>query len=198
MNYPYEFIDFVIEKVFSEEDDNGNLASLVQNPLNKIKVQFNAAETVRNPLPYRYIQDLRQILCPLPDKTELAVIEKNLKDDDSFLPAYYHRHFKHWTWAQHQTGHGPLGGDWFEVEPELIDKSDPDCVWRSKEVLRKPEGDKAAVPTVIYQIWSPVKAMVIFYEAPSPSTYLSGTYARQWRGRYVAIRKWSMDSEYPT
>ncbi|HHF3408722.1 TPA: integrase family protein [Vibrio alginolyticus] len=168
VNYPYEFIDFVIEKVFSEEDDNGNLTFLVQNPLNKIKVQFNTAETVRNPLPYRYIQDLRQILCPLPDKTELAVIEKNLKDDDSFLSAYYYRHFKHWTWAQHQTGNGSLGGDWFEVEPELIDKSDPDCVWRSKEVLRKPKGDKAAVPTVIHQIWSPVKAMVIFMKLHLP------------------------------
>ncbi|MEZ9706669.1 VPA1269 family protein, partial [Vibrio breoganii] len=76
--------------------------------------------------PYRYIQDLRQILCPLPDKTELAVIKQNLKESETLLPAYHYRHFKHWTWAQQQTGQGRLGGDWFEVEPELIDKSDPD------------------------------------------------------------------------
>lgn len=139
VNYPCDFIDFVIEKVFSEEDDNGNFVPLVQNPLNKIKVQGSTTETVRNPLPYRYIQDLRQILCPLPDKTELTVIEQNLKEDEQLLPAYHYRHFKHWTWAQRQSGQGERGGDgdWFEVEPERIDKTDPDCVWRTNEVTRK-------------------------------------------------------------
>ncbi|MDA0383381.1 MULTISPECIES: gamma-mobile-trio integrase GmtZ [Vibrio harveyi group] len=164
VNYPSDFIDFAIEKVFSEEDDNGNLVPLVQNPLIKIKRQDSATETVRNPLPYRYIQDLRQILCPVPDKTELAVIEQNLKDDECMLPAYHYRHFKHWTWAQQQTGQGAnsTGGDWFEVEPELIDKSDPDCVWRTKEVTRKGEN------ITLYQLWSPVKAMVIFMKLHLP------------------------------
>ncbi|HHF3262710.1 gamma-mobile-trio integrase GmtZ [Vibrio alginolyticus] len=157
VNHPCDFIDFVIEKVFSEEDDNGNLVPLVGNPLSKIKRQDNTTETVRNPLPYRYIQDLRQILCPLPDKTELAVIEQNLKNGETLLPTYHYRHFKHWTWAQQQ-----IGGDWFDVEPELIDKSDPDCVWRTKEVTRK--GNKVT----LHQIWSPVKAMVIFMKLHLP------------------------------
>ncbi|MFW1555058.1 integrase family protein [Vibrio parahaemolyticus] len=157
VNHPCDFIDFVIENVFSEEDDNGNLVPLVGNPLSKIKRQDNTTETVRNPLPYRYIQDLRQILCPLPDKTELAVIEQNLKNGETLLPTYHYRHFKHWTWAQQQ-----IGGDWFDVEPELIDKSDPDCVWRTKEVTRK--GNKVT----LHQIWSPVKAMVIFMKLHLP------------------------------
>ncbi|EIO3972265.1 integrase family protein [Vibrio vulnificus] len=163
INIPSDFIDFVIEKVFSEEDDNGNLVPLVQNPLSKIKAQGSATETVRNPLPYRYIQDLRQILCPLPDKTELTVLEQNFKQGETLLPAYHYRHFKHWTWAQQQTGQGQTqGGDWFEVEPELIDKTDPDCVWRSKDVTRKGE------QITIHQIWSPVKAMVIFIKLHLP------------------------------
>ncbi|EHW0632128.1 integrase family protein [Vibrio parahaemolyticus] len=162
VNYPCDFIDFVIEKVFSEEDDNGNLMPLVQNPLSKIKRQAIATETVRNPLPYRYIQDLRQILCPLPDKTELTVLEKNLKDGETLLPAYHYRHFKHWTWAQQQTGQGNMGGDWFEVESELIDETDPDCVWRTKEVTRNNK------TITIHQLWSPVKAMVIFMKLHLP------------------------------
>ncbi|WP_318489478.1 gamma-mobile-trio integrase GmtZ [Photobacterium leiognathi] len=164
VNYPCDFIDFIIEKVLSEEDDNGNLMPLVQNPLSKIKVQGSATETVRNPLPYRYIQDLRQILCPLPDKIELAVIEQNLKEDEQLLPAYHYRHFKDWTWAQQQTGQVAQGGDgdWFEVEPELIDKTDPDCVWRTKEVTRKDN------KITIHQLWSPVKAMVIFMKLHLP------------------------------
>ncbi|MEC7081645.1 MAG: integrase family protein [Pseudomonadota bacterium] len=162
VNYSCGFIDFVIEKVFSEEDDHGKLIPLVQNPLSKIKVQASATETVRNPLPYRYIQDLRQILCPMPDKTELTVIEQNLKKGEQLLPAYHYRHFKHWTWAQQQSGQGKKSGDWFEVEPELIDKSDPDCVWRTKEVTRQ----NNKIP--LHQIWSPVKAMVIFMKLHLP------------------------------
>lgn len=164
VNFTCDFIDFVIEKVFSEEDDDGKLVPLVQNPLSKIKAQYSTTETVRNPLPYRYIQDLRQILCPLPDKTELAVIEQNLMDGETLLPAYHYRHFKHWTWAQQQSGQAVTGsdGDWFEVEPELIDKTDPDCVWRTKEVARN--GKKIT----IHQLWSPVKAMVIFMKLHLP------------------------------
>ncbi|MCG6350391.1 integrase family protein (plasmid) [Vibrio metschnikovii] len=168
VNCPCNFIDFVIKKVFSEEDDNGNLVPLVQNPLSKIKRQDSRVETVRNPLPYRYIQDLRQILCPLPDKTELTVIEQNLKNDESMLPAYHYRHFKHWTWAQQQTGQGQTqGGDWFEVEPELIDASDPDCVWRTKEVTRHIKGEWHKKITV-HQLWSPVKAMGILMKLHLP------------------------------
>lgn len=165
VNIIYDFIDFVIARHFSELDDNNNLIYLVKNPLRKIPRQASNIETVRNPLPYRYIQDLRQILCPVADKAELAVIKQNLKEGDTLLPAYHYRHFKDWTWAQQRTGQvnvGRGGGDWFEVEPELIDKSDPDCVWRSKEVTRN--GKKITT----HQIWSPVKAMVIFIKLHLP------------------------------
>ena len=164
-NYCLNFIDYVIKKVFSEVDDEGKLSPLAQNPLSRIKKQGSATETVRNPLPYRYIQGLRQIICPLPDKTELTIIEQNLKQGEALLPAYHYRHFKHWTWAQQQTGQNEKkrsDGDWFEVEPELIDKTDPDCVWRTKEVARK--GNKVT----LHQIWSPVKAMVIFMKLHLP------------------------------
>jgi hypothetical protein len=76
INHLGDFINYVIEHHLSEEDDSGNLMPLVRNPLSKIKRQQSHTETVRNPLPYRYIQDLRQILCPLPDKAELTVIEQ--------------------------------------------------------------------------------------------------------------------------
>lgn len=164
INNSCDFLDFVIERHSSEEDDNGNLIPVFQNPLNKIKRQANLTETVRNPLPYRYIQDLRQILCPMPDKAELADIQNKLPVGKSVLPAYHYRHFKDWEWAQQQSGQGTRGGDgdWFEVEPELIDTTDPDCVWRSKEVTRNNK------KITIHQIWSPVKAMVVFVKLHLP------------------------------
>lgn len=162
VNIPCEFIDFVIEKVFSEEDDNGNFVTLVKNPLSKIKRENNAAETVRNPLPYRYIQDLRQILCPYPTgiKNQNGTINK---------AELAKCHFNDWKWAQRQTGQGVQGrsGDWFDVEPEMIDKTDPDCVWRTKEVTRYIKGEgRKKIP--LYQLWSPVKAMVIFMKLHLP------------------------------
>lgn len=167
VNIPCDFIDYVIKQHCSVEDDNGDLVPAFENPLSKIKRQASATETVRNPLPYRYIQELRQILCPLPDKAELAAIEQSLKNGEPILPAYHYRHFKHWTWAQQQSGQGNQAGDWFEVEPELIDKSDPDCVWRTKKVTRKIKGEGGKKIT-IHQIWSPVKAMVIFMKLHLP------------------------------
>lgn len=164
VNYTTDFIDFVIERHGSEEDDNGNLVPVFKNPLQKISAQSNQTETVRDPLPYRYIQNLRQILCPMPDKAELAVIQQNLPSSEKLLPAYHYCHFKHWVWAQQQSGQGERGasGDWFEVEPDLIDKSDPDCVWRTKYITRK--GKKIT----IHQIWSPVNAMVVFVKLHIP------------------------------
>ena len=111
INNSCDFLDFVIERHGSEEDDDGNLIPVFQNPLNKIKKQANPTETVRNPLPYRYIQDLRQILCPMPDKAELADIQNKLTVGKHLLPAYRYRHFKNWIWAQQQTGDGSKSGD---------------------------------------------------------------------------------------
>ncbi len=162
INYSCNFINFVIERHGSEEDDDGNLIPVFQNPLTKIKKQANLTETVRNPLPYRYIQDLRQILCPMLDKAELADIQNKLTVGKHLLPAYRYRHFKNWIWAQQQTGDGSKSGDWFEVEPELIDTTDPDCVWRSKEIIRNNKN------ITIHQIWSPVKAMIIFVKLHLP------------------------------
>lgn len=162
INIPYDFIDFVIKRHFSIEDENNKLTPIVKNPLTKRKYQALRTETVRNPLPYRYIQDLRQILCPIPNKNKLSAIKQKLKQGEMLLPAYHYCHFKHWTWAQKQTGNKSDSGDWFEVDPKIIDKSDPDCVWRSNNFMRN--GKRITS----YQMWSPVKAMVIFVKLHLP------------------------------
>lgn len=162
INYSCNFLDFVIERHGSEEDDDGKLIPVFQNPFRKIKKQSQLTETVRNPLPYRYIQDLRQILSPMPNKDKLAEIQNKVPVGETLLPAYHYCHFKDWEWAQQQTGQGTNGGDWFEVEPELIDTTDPDCVWRSKEITRNGK------QITIHQIWSPVKAMVVFVKLHLP------------------------------
>lgn len=140
LNYCKQFIDRVLDVHFSEKDDNGKaIRFLYTNPFEQVKSKDSNTESVHNPLPYRYICDLRHILCPKP-----------------------RGHFSDWTWAQDQASQGARGGDWFEVDENLIDKTDPDCVWRTKEIKRNSER------ITVHQIWSPVASMVLFIKLHLP------------------------------
>jgi len=139
LNHCNDFINCVLEAHLFETDDNGVKHPIFTNPFESVKNTGRLTESVHNPLPYRYICDLRHILCPNPKG-----------------------HFSDWTWAHSQTGNGTNGGDWFEVDETQIDKNDLDCVWRQKTVKR---GGKK---TTIHQIWSPVAAMVLFLKLHLP------------------------------
>lgn len=158
------FIDWIIDNNFYMKDEFGAIYPTVTNPFNRIKKSQERNETVRNPLPYRYIKKLREILCPLPSSEELKEIEQKLLKDQKLDPPFYYRSFKHWTWAQNLTGQGlnSQNGDWFDIDYELIDHNDPDCVWRKKI---KKIGNETIT---IFQMWSPVKAMVIFIKLHLP------------------------------
>ncbi|WP_312584488.1 integrase family protein [Acinetobacter sp.] len=140
LNHITYFIDWVLSTHFSQKDDFGQIVLLYTNPFKTVKGKYNYTETVHSPLPYRYICDLRHILCPKP-----------------------RGHFSDWVWAQQQSGQSGLrGGDWFEVDKSVINKNDQDCVWRSKKITRKKK------PITIYQIWSPVSSMVLFIKLHLP------------------------------
>lgn len=81
LNHCKHFIDWVVKAHFSEKDDNGKAIPLYTNPFEQVKHKANNTESVHNPLPYRYICDLRHILCPKP-----------------------RGHFSDWTWAQSRQG----------------------------------------------------------------------------------------------
>ena len=139
LNHIKHFIDWVLDTHFSENNDD-KMLYLYSNPFTKVRSKFNNTETVHNPLPYRYICDLRYILCPKPRGS-----------------------FSDWLWAQQQSGQGiAQSGNWFEVNKNLIDKNDKDCVWRTKKITRKGR------ITTIYQIWSPVASMVLFIKLHLP------------------------------
>lgn len=140
LNYAFGFIEWVLDTHFSEKRNAIKSIRLYSNPFEKVSSKGKNTETVYNPLPYRYICDLRHILCP--------------KTRGNFLD---------WVWAQQQTGQGiTRSGDWFEVDENLIDKNDMDCVWRCKEITRNHKC------ITIHQIWSPVPAMVLFIKLHLP------------------------------
>lgn len=121
-----DFFDWIIEHYFREDDDQGAIHYLFSNPLNKKAQKRTLFETVKSPLPVKYINDLKELLCP--------------KDGKSF---------KDFKWAITE-----FTSCWYDVNKNLIDKTDPNCVWRRK-------GKK-------YQLWSPVKAVFLLLKLYLP------------------------------
>lgn len=138
-----DFIDWVLLEKLSVEDDFGNkqIPAEFHNPLVKYLPDSygssNRNESDKNVLPYRYIKDLRSILCP----TNAT-------------------HFRDWLFAQKATDSIRSGGDWFVVDESLIDENDPDCVFRKRETS-KYERDTKNLPDTVYELWSPVVSVAL-------------------------------------
>lgn len=128
-----DFLDWVLTKHFSIEDDEGYLAisPAFRNPIpyRSHSGGWVNRETVHSPLPFGFIEDMRHMLCQGPN-------------------------FRDWVWAQQALGgeigvsEGGDGADWFSVDERDIDKEDPDCVWR----VRQYQGGHREL-----QMWSPVR-----------------------------------------
>nr|WP_273543283.1 VPA1269 family protein [Halomonas profundi] len=150
--YVIELCGYILEQHLSTEDDDGAPTPLLRNPFERIKKFTSNTETVHSPLPYRYIQQLRQILCPYPTG-----------DSGNNTPWVGH-HFRDWHWTINHLQYGNLA--WMEVPPERIDPSDPDCIARTRMVFRKIGTLRKFVE--IHEIWSPVMAMFLFTKLHMP------------------------------
>lgn len=169
-NYVHDFMEWVLTRPeYTEEDDEGRLQTspAFRNPITRLSSSGipQPSESVRPTLPYGYIDELRKMIAEGPD-------------------------FKDWIWAQNALGVAlsavaqrydiPLDDDaidgrispvWFEVDPSMIDHSDPDCVWRSRKRVVK--GEPGVVGggrerETIYEIWSPVRWVALLVKLQLP------------------------------
>lgn len=138
-----EFVDWIIDEKFSVEDDLGNKLTPAEfeNPLIKYlpdsvkSSQRN--ESDKNVLPYRYIKDLRNILCP-PNATC----------------------FKDLEFAQSAGDSSRAGGDWFIVDKSVIDKNDTDCVYRFRKTSKYEQRSKG-LSEEVYEMWFPGTSVLL-------------------------------------
>lgn len=138
-----EFIDWIIEEKFLVEDDFGTKLTPAEftNPLKKYlpdsvkSSQRN--ESDKNVLPYRYIKDLRNIICP-PNATC----------------------FKDLKFAQSAGDAKNAGGDWFIVEKFVIDENDTDCVYRIRKTSKYEQTTKG-LSEEVYEMWFPGTTVVL-------------------------------------
>lgn len=104
-----DLINSIIMDNFSDLDDFGKKIPQIVNPFPEITSAGGSStlkpiETTYSSLPFKYIKELRAIVCPKP-----------------------RGNFNDWVWAMSVSDKG----DWFDVHNELIDLNDPDCVWRT-------------------------------------------------------------------
>ena len=157
-NYIHDFLTWVLREKYSSDEDGHRV------PYPHHRLPFARAESghfhtpdqsVLSPLPYKYIRQLREMLA-----------EGN--------------NFRDWEWAQNASGNlsGSIAGDWFEVPESLIDKNDPDCVWRTRDITihnyhcANPDPDKSIRAPVgkrtAFEMWSPVTAVALLVKLEMP------------------------------
>lgn len=145
-NAIHAFLHFVLLREFSEADDVGQpmVSPAFRNPIPRMSRsgQPKRDESVRSPLPYGYIDELRQMLAAGP-------------------------HFSDWQWAQSALGveigkGGRVAPDWFEVTEDQIDQNDPDCVWRVRKVSPNYRGGQ------VLEMWSPVRWVALLVKLILP------------------------------
>ncbi len=161
-NAAYYFIEWVLSTPeFCEEDDFGrlNTSSAFRNPLQHLSRSGigRHSESVRTTLPYGYIEELRQLLVQGPN-------------------------FGDWKWAQNALGTSTKkkrlnesegGGEkiapiWFEVDPHIIDHSDPDCVWRERIKVIESRPDRRKEFKTVLEMWSPVRWVALLVKLQLP------------------------------
>jgi len=143
-NYVHDFLAWVLSDKLSVEDDTGHRVIPVEfhNPVPKlVRSGTTATETLKTPLPYRYIKELRAMLA------EGAT-------------------FRGWKWAQQAMDSG-TGGDWFITDTALVNPDDPDCVWRER-VTTKYERTTHGLPEKVIELWSPVRSVALYLKLELP------------------------------
>jgi hypothetical protein len=145
-NLASDFINWVLTEKLSLEDDHGNrlVPAELHNPVKKLTETGFAAptETTKSSLSIRYIKELRLMLAEGPS-------------------------FRDWNWAQSIFHDAVTGGDWFVVDPELVNPDDPDCVWRERDTSKHERGT-LKLPSRVTELWSPVRAVAIAVKLELP------------------------------
>lgn len=155
-NIIHEYLNWILTQPdFCEEDDDGILITspAFRNPVPFLSTSGLAVhdESVRSTLPYGYIEELRTLIAEGPN-------------------------FSDWKWAQSALGRYKPAKEhssedriasvcWYEVDESIIDKNDPDCVYRYRVVAdrRNPDFSKR-----ILEMWSPVRWVVLLVKLQLP------------------------------
>lgn len=143
-NYAADFIDWVLVTRLGDPETGEWDRSRFHNPIARQTKSGLATPTQSDKaaLSIRYIRELRSMLA------------EGL-------------HFRDWAWAQQAMDEGKSGGDWFAVEPERVNRNDPDCVARQR-AASKHEMENKGYPAQVWELWSPVRTVALYLKLELP------------------------------
>ena len=143
-NVVAEFINWVLATKLGDPETAEWDRSRFHNPIQRLTNYGLATNTQSDKasLSIRYIRELRGMLAE-------------------------GRHFRDWAWAQQAMEEGNTGGDWFVVDPSLIDPKDPDCVHR-RRATSDYEMKTKGYPSELWELWSPVRAVALYIKLELP------------------------------
>ena len=143
-NVVADFLDWVLTSKLGDPDTGEWDRSRFHNPTQRIAKSGLAKNTQSDKasLSIRYIRELRGMLAEGPN-------------------------FRDWRWAQQAMEEGYSGGDWFVVDPNIIDPKDPDCVARQRAATRY-ERETKGYPAEVWELWSPVRAVALYLKLELP------------------------------
>lgn len=138
------FVDWVLATRLGDPDTGEWDRSRFHNPIQRLTKSGLATniQSDKTSLSIRYIRELRGMLAEGPN-------------------------FRDWRWAQQAIGEGCNGGDWFVVDPKIIDPKDPDCVARQRAATPY-EMKTKGYPAEVWELWSPVRALALYLKLELP------------------------------
>lgn len=143
-NYVNDFMDWILKAKLGDDESGEWDRGRFHNPVQRVSNSglSTLTETNKAALSIRYIKELRGMLAQGPN-------------------------FKDWCWAQQAMESANHGGDWFMVDPKLVNPDDPDCVWRERDTTPY-EQDKKHYPAQVTELWSPVRAVALYIKLELP------------------------------
>lgn len=139
-----DFLDWVLATKLGDPETGAWDTSRFHNPIPRLTQSGVATNTQSDKasLSIRYIRELRGMLAE-------------------------GRNFRDWKWAQQAMQAGRSGGDWFVIDPKLIDPQDPDCVARQRTATPY-EMNTKGYPAEVWELWSPVRAVALYLKLEMP------------------------------
>lgn len=140
-----DFVQYILEETCVDIDDSGDefILSGFRNPLKKFAKNYESKraipnETVKPALPFKIVVKARDWLIP-PQSKSFNELKNAIKLLDS---------------------------DFYDVPEELIDRNDPDCVWRTVVKYTKQSSKKKFE---VFQMWSPVRTVALYTLFQTPA-----------------------------
>ena len=146
VNKLIRFFDYVMEKHCADVSDEGEVVYL-EGYVNPIKYddinvdlhsKLNYNESRKLALPFRYIDLARKYLVPLNND--------GVEQVSNIGELFEHLDAKTEVFRNYS--------EWFEVDESIIDKEDPDCIWKETE-----NG---------FEMWSPVRVIALYMHLYMP------------------------------